>query len=99
MKRAKNVKLDLTYTDIEIAEQRKAELIQSGKAKTEPEMADLEKYLKDRVNELQYTEDLHKSLKRQLYGNSKQYIHKLMAELDTGGNIRYELKSLFFLNF
>lgn len=90
MKRAKNVKLDLTFTDIEIAEQRKAELIQSGKLKTEPELADLEKYLNDRVNELQYTEDLHKSLKRQLYGNSKQYIHKLMAELDTGGNIRLE---------
>ena len=31
MKRAKNVKLDLGYTDIEVAEQRKAELVQSGK--------------------------------------------------------------------
>jgi hypothetical protein len=42
----------------------------------------------EKTNELQYTDDLHKSVKRKVYDLSKQYIHRLMTELDTGGNIR-----------
>mmetsp|Transcript_23572 Transcript_23572/g.20473 ORF Transcript_23572/g.20473 Transcript_23572/m.20473 type:complete len:351 (-) Transcript_23572:95-1147(-) len=90
MKRAKKVKLDMIYSNITNAQKKITFMTDIKNKKYHPDVKELNEYLVEKGNELQYTEELHKSLKRKVYDLSKQYIHKLMTELDTGGNIRLE---------
>jgi len=43
----------------------------------------------DKVEEITHVEEVYESMKKKLYENSDSCIHKLITELETGGNIRY----------
>jgi len=44
----------------------------------------------DKHEDLKDLEQIYESLKRKIYEISEQNIHRLMTELETGGNIRFE---------
>jgi len=43
----------------------------------------------DKVEEITHVEEVYESVKKKLYENADSCIHKLITELETGGNIRY----------
>lgn len=47
-------------------------------------------YFNDKVEELNHLYNVHRSLKKKIHETSNQSIHKLITELDTGGNFRLE---------
>jgi len=42
------------------------------------------------MEEITHVEEIYESMKKKLYDTSKLCIHKLITELETGGNIRLE---------
>lgn len=44
----------------------------------------------DKMDEIEHVDEIYYSVKKKLYENSKLSIHKLITELETGGNIRLE---------
>ena len=44
----------------------------------------------DKNEDLKDLETIYESLRRKIYEMSEQNIHRLMTELETGGNIRFE---------
>lgn len=42
----------------------------------------------DKIEEIAHVEEVYESMKKKLYENSSISIHKLITELETGGNIR-----------
>jgi len=44
----------------------------------------------DKTEEIEHVNDVYESIKRKLYDAQSLCIHKLITELETGGNIRLE---------
>ena len=44
----------------------------------------------DKNNEIKDIELYHENLKKMIYDLSEQNIHRMITELETGGNIRFE---------
>ena len=57
----------------------------------------LDRMLQDKFDEILYLEKIHDSLNRKLNEISKQSIHKLITELETGGNIRFLYKTIKYI--
>ena len=53
-------------------------------------LKELQLFNNEKVEEIFHLEDIHGSLKKRLYETANQSIHKLITELETGGNIRLE---------
>ena len=47
-------------------------------------------HMHDKNEDLKDLETIYESLRRKIYEMSEQNIHRLMTELETGGNIRFE---------
>ena len=59
-------------------------------AQIENKKALLSGRMTDKVEDLKDLECIYDSLKKKIYEMSEQNIHRLMTELETGGNIRFE---------
>ena len=59
-------------------------------AQIENKKALLSGRMSDKIEDLKDLEAIYDSLKKKIYEMSEQNIHRLMTELETGGNIRFE---------
>lgn len=55
-----------------------------------PEFSEHKTMYIDKIEEITHVEEVYESMKKKLYENSSASIHKLITELETGGNIRHE---------
>lgn len=59
-------------------------------AQIENKKALLSGRMSDKIEDLKDLDAIYDSLKKKIYEMSEQNIHRLMTELETGGNIRFE---------
>lgn len=52
------------------------------------EFSEFKEMYTNKVEEITHVEEVYESMKKKLYENSDLCIHKLLTELETGGNIR-----------
>jgi hypothetical protein len=46
--------------------------------------------VQSKLGEIDFLEEVFDTVKQKIHMTSEQNIHRLLTELDTGGNIRYE---------
>ncbi|KAL4442869.1 hypothetical protein ABPG74_010758 [Tetrahymena malaccensis] len=88
IRKARKIKLDSLNEDIANL-QLKINQMQSLNSKGS-EFQDYKTMYTDKIEEITHVEEVYESMKKKLYENSSICIHKLITELETGGNIRLE---------
>lgn len=86
IRKARKIKLDSLNEDIANLQLKINEMVSADEAKT-----GIQQYrtmYADKIEEITHVEEVYESMKRKLYDNQELCIHKLITELETGGNIR-----------
>ena len=97
IKKGRKIKLDSLNEDIANLQMRLFQMNEQelGQDEDQKKLIKLKKdtckeMYSDKMDEIEHVDEIYYSVKKKLYENSKLSIHKLITELETGGNIRLE---------
>jgi hypothetical protein len=89
LRKAKHVKMSTLADDLPLIQKRQTYLhAMEKKAESLPEYTTLKSQFEEKLEELNSIRDIYSDLKKEFYDFSQTSIHRLVTELETGGNIR-----------